>query len=367
MTGLAARPWSRTAALKLASDSGQAVLDLSLGLPPDPPPDVALERPQAADLTSYPPTAGTTRFRDTARDYLNRRFGVTVPDGAVAPCVGAKEGVATLPALLRRNGRDTVLLPALGYAPYRAAAVFAGLRVERVPVDGRGCMDVGALPGGTAQRAVCLFLNSPSNPTGHLEPLATIAEWGRHHDVTVISDEAYAELTWTGPPRTVLESGLHGVLAVHSLSKRSHVPGLRAGLLAGDPVLLGRVVAQRRELGLIASGPAQRLAARLLDDDTHVTVQRERNRVRVLGLISALTEAGLAVPAPAGGLFAWVAAPGGSGRQWADHLATELGIVATPGEVYGPSGTSHVRLAAVADPDLIRDRLIPLASRRTAP
>jgi acetylornithine/N-succinyldiaminopimelate aminotransferase len=365
--GLAAHPWSRSAALALAAASGRGVLDLSLGLPPDPPPDLALELPEPADLTNYPPTVGTPQFRGAARDYLSRRFGVTVPDDAVAPCAGAKEGVATLPALLRVDERDTVLVPALSYAPYRAGATFAGLRVERVPVDERGRMDVEALPAGLARRTVCLFVTSPSNPTGELEPLGAIAEWGRRHDVPVVSDEAYAELTWTGRPRTVLASGLRGVLAVHSLAKRSHVPGLRAGLLAGDPDLIARIVPQRRELGLILSAPAQRLAARLLADDAHVTVQRERNRRRVHGLISVLTEAGLAVTAPEGGLFAWVRAPGGSGRQWADRLAADHGIVATPGEVYGPSGASHVRLAAVADPALIRDRLTTTdAPRRTA-
>lgn len=367
MTGAEQQPWSRPGALTLAAASGWPVLDLSLGLPSDPPPDLAIKPPSPTDLTEYPPTAGTAQFRASARDNLARRFGVTLPDDAVAPCAGAKECLSTLPALLREpdTGRDTVLVPALSYPPYRAGAALAGLRVERVPIDGEGRMDVGALPHELARRAVCLFVTSPSNPTGGLEPLPGIAAWGRHHRVPIISDEAYAELTWTGPPRTILAAGLTGVLAVHSLSKRSHVPGLRAGLIAGDPGLLSRVVAQRRELGLVPSLPAQRMAAMLLADDAHVTVQRERNRRRVQAIIAELNVAGQLVRFPDGGLFVWVRAPGGSGRRWAHRLAADHGIVVTPGDVYGPLGAGYARLAAVAEPDLIHDRL-PLALAQAA-
>ncbi|MGW4464802.1 pyridoxal phosphate-dependent aminotransferase [Micromonospora sp. NPDC004704] len=354
--------WDRAAAWTLAVGSGRPVLDLSLGIPPDPPPALATVRLRPEDLTGYPPTAGTPEFRVAARDYLARRFGAAVPVDAVAPCAGVKECVAMLPALLRNPmapHRDTVLVPALSYAPYRAGAEFAGLRVLRVPTDQHGRMDVTALTPEVAGRAVCLFVTSPGNPTGIVEPLPAIATWGRRHGVPVISDEAYAELTWAGPPRTVLTTGLDGVLAVHSLSKRSHVPGLRAGLLAGDPALVAAVVRGRRDLGLIPSGPAQHIAATLLADDEHVRVHLARHRQRLEGLVALLRDLDVDVRPPEGGMFAWARAPGGSGRRWADRLAAGYGIVTTPGEVYGQAGAAHVRLAAVVDPDLLRDRLAP--------
>ncbi|GIG87881.1 pyridoxal phosphate-dependent aminotransferase [Plantactinospora endophytica] len=366
MSDPAPGPWSRAGALALAAASGHPVLDLSLGIPPDSPPALAMAGPEPSDLTNYPATAGSPRFRAAGRDYLARRFGVAVPVDAVAPCVGAKECVATLPALLRHRTtghRDTVLVPALSYPPYRAGAEFAGLRVWRVPTDEQGRMDVAALPTEVAERAVCLFVTSPGNPTGLSEPLPVIAEWGRRHDVPVVSDEAYAELCWAGPPRTVLATGIAGVLAVHSLSKRSHVPGLRVGLLAGDPELVRTVVGWRREVGLISPGPAQRVAADLLADDAHADVQRERHQHRVHGLVTLLRDIGVECRPPEGGMFVWARAPEGSGRQWADRLAAEYAIVTTPGDVYGPTGADHVRLAAVVDPALLRERLAPVRSR----
>ena len=137
------------------------------------------------------------------------------------------------------------------------------------------------------------------------------------------------------------------------------MPGLRAGLLAGDPTLVSAVIQGRRDLGLIPSGPAQHTAATLLADDEHVRVQLDRHRRRLDGLVAVLSDLGLDVRPPEGGMFAWVRAPGGSGRRWAARLAADHGIVVTPGAVYGPAGTAHARLAAVVDPSLLHDRLTP--------
>jgi len=108
-----------------------------------------------------------------------------------------------------------------------------------------------------AARALCLWVNSPANPHGVLVDLGAAAEWGRGHGVPVLSDECYVEFTWEGPGRTILEHGLDGVVAVHSLSKRSNLAGLRVGFYGGDPDLVQYLSEVRKHVGMMVPGPAQ--------------------------------------------------------------------------------------------------------------
>jgi len=355
--------WDRQTALDRAAVSGYPVLDLSLGVAPDAPPPV--ETACSAGPTAYPASVGTPELRSACCDYLSRRFGVTVPVTACAACAGAKEFIATLPVMLRDLGtggdRDVVLIPSLGYAPYSFGARLAGFRVHRVPVDGEGRMDVAALPADVVSRALCLWVCSPANPTGVLEPLTELADWARAHGILLLSDEAYAETTWSRRPSSVLENGLNGVVAVHSVSKRSNAPGLRAGFYAGDPVLVAALVQLRRSAGLIASESAQATATRLFTDDQHADRQRSRARDRLTGLVNLLNENGLPCRPPDGGLFAWVIAPGGDGLAFAYWAAERTGIVVTPGTEYGPTGHDRVRIAAVRDPEDIAPRVALLS------
>src|SRR5205085_6716578 len=117
--------------------------------------------------------------------------------------------------------------------------------------------------------------NSPSNPTGELADLGAAARWGRARGIPVLSDECYVEFTWHGPPHTILEHGFEGVLAVHSLSKRSNLAGVRAGFYAGDPELVSYLSEVRKHVGMMVPGPVQAAAAVALDDDAHVKAQRE--------------------------------------------------------------------------------------------
>ena len=126
-----------------------------------------------------------------------------------------------------------------------------------------------------------LWVNSPSNPTGALTDLGAAAAWGRAHGVPVFSDECYVEFTWDGPASTILHHGLDGVVAVHSLSKRSNLAGLRVGFYAGDAELVGYLKEVRKHVGMLVPGPAQAAAAVALADDAHVAVQRDRYRRRL--------------------------------------------------------------------------------------
>jgi aspartate/methionine/tyrosine aminotransferase len=219
-------------------------------------------------------------------------------------------------------------------------------------------MDFSAITPADAQRAVMLWVNSPSNPTGALTDLGEAAAWGRSHGVPVFSDECYVEFTWDSPPSTVLQHGLDGVVAVHSLSKRSNLAGLRVGFYAGDPELVDYLKEVRKHVGMLVPGPVQAAAAVALGDDDHVVVQRDRYRRRLdrLGEIFAAWS-GAKVSMPAGGFYLWFDA--GDGWEFAERLAREGGALVSPGDFYGAGGAHNVR-AAVVQPD---DRIECVAGR----
>jgi aspartate/methionine/tyrosine aminotransferase len=233
-------------------------------------------------------------------------------------------------------------------------ATLAGCRAVPVAELPGGGPDLDSVDPVDADRALALWVNTPSNPTGHLTDLGPVVDWGRARHVPVLSDECYAEFTWDGPPRTVLSTGIDGVLAVHSLSKRSNLAGVRAGFYAGDPELVGYLEEVRKHAGLMVPGPVQAAGAVALDDDEHVEVQRARYRRRLDYLRGVLEGAGLPTPDPAGGFYLWVPVPDtvpGGGFGLTGALATRGGILVSPGEFYGPDGAGFVRVAVVQPMD----------------
>ena len=176
----------------------------------------------------------------------------------------------------------------------------------------------------------------------------------------VVSDECYVEFTWAGRPRTILEHGADGVLAVHSLSKRSNLAGLRAGFYAGDAELVHYLSEVRKHAGAMVPGPVQAAAVVAFDDDVHVDAQRERYAERMAFFRDVLAGAG-AVAGPAGGSFyLWAAAPGGDAWGLTAWLAKWGGVLVAPGDLYGPDGEGYVRVALVQPMDrlrLVADRL----------
>jgi succinyldiaminopimelate transaminase len=335
------------------------VVDCSIGTPCDPPPEAVVEAlARSGAERGYPTSPGSVAFRTAAAGWLARRFDVAVDPGhEVAACVGTKELVASAAHYLRlrRPGRDTVLYPAVSYPTYAMGATLAGCRAVPVPERADGGPDLAAVPEDDARRAVVAWVNSPANPTGGLTDLGAAAEWGRRNGVPVFSDECYAEFTWHGPPRSILEHGADGVVAVHSLSKRSNLAGVRAGFYAGDPDLVGYLLDVRRHAGLMVPGPVQAAAAVALDDDEHVEAQRVRYRRRLTLLAEALGAAGMPVTLPDGGFYLWVPVPDGAGDAWraAEALARHGGVLVSPGELYGPGGRGWLRVAVVQPDDAL--------------
>ena len=352
-------PYDRLGELATAAaELPGGLVDLSIGTPCDPPPAAVVAALSTSNAErGYPASIGTLAFREAAAGWLKRRLGVEVDaESEVAACIGTKEFVAGVPQWLRLRTpeRDTVLYPAISYPTYAMGATLAGCRaVEYATLDEISEAD--------AARAVCLWVNTPANPSGELVDVGAAAAWGRARSIPVLSDECYVEFTWQGPPRTILEHGCAGVLAVHSLSKRSNLAGVRVGFYAGDRELVRFLREVRKHAGFMVAGPIQSAAAVAYGDDAHVDEQRARYRNR-LERLAAILRAGLDldVPLPAGAFYLWVPAPGGDGWALTKRLATDAGSLVSPGEFYGPAGAGHVRIAVVQPDDrieLIAERL----------
>ena len=342
-----------------AFDGG--LVDLSIGTPFDAPPAAVVEALATSNAErSYPPSVGTVEFRTAAHDWMARRLGIDVPIDQIAAAIGTKEFVASLPRFMKlmNPSRDTVLYPAVSYPSYAMGATLGGCRSVGVPFAADGTLDLAAVDQADIDRALLLWVNSPGNPTGQLDDLGAAAAWGRTHRVPVFSDECYIEFTWDGAPQTILEHGLEGVIAVHSLSKRSNLAGARAGFYAGDATIVDFLRSVRQHSGMLIPGPVQAAAAVAFDDDTHVAEQRDRYRRR-LDLMAEVLSAwsGIDVPRPGGAFYLWI--PVADGWDFAERLANDGGALVSPGEFYGADGTNFVRVAVVQP-----DERIDLVARR---
>jgi len=338
-----------------------------VGTPVDPVPAVVREALSAAsDFPGYPVTAGTGALRGAAARWLARNLGVTVPETAVLPVIGTKELIAWLPALLGCGPGDLVVHPELAYPTYDAGARLAGAR----PVAADGLLSLGPAPVRLA------WLNSPANPSGRVLPaehLRKVAAWGRERGTVIAADECYIEFGWDAQPVSVLhpevcEGSHQGLLAVHSLSKRSNMAGYRAGFVTGDPELIGELLEIRKHAGMMVPGPVQAAMTAALEDDAHAAQQRARYAARRGALRPALEAAGWAVGHSEAGLYLWASHP--DYDCWGSvRVLAQAGILVAPGEFYGPAGARHIRVALTATDERIDaavSRLAALASATEA-
>ncbi|WP_422117113.1 succinyldiaminopimelate transaminase [Brachybacterium sp. UNK5269] len=375
--GLAARlpafPWDALSAAKQrAAAHPEGIVDLSVGTPVDPTPaSVRAALTAAADSPGYPTTIGTAALRTELVDFARRHraapAGLDV-DG-VLPTVGSKELVAHLPFQLGIGPGEAVAFPHVAYPTYDMGARFVG--AESMPLDMAALAAHGdaALPDpAAAQRIRLLWLNSPSNPTGEVleaAQLASIVAWARERGIIVASDECYALLPWTVDevpsildPR-VNGGALEGLLCVYSLSKQSNLAGYRAAFVAGDPALVGELVAIRKQAGMMLPGPIQAAMTAALRDDEAAERQREVYRARREMLEPALRAAGGEVHGSQAGLYLWTTF-GTDAMADVERLA-DSGVLVAPGMFYGVSGGTFVRVALTAT-----DERIAAAARRLA-
>lgn len=334
-------------------------MDLSIGTPVDPTPAVVQAALRAAaDAPGYPLTIGTPAVREALVGWVARRLGCSLPESQVVPSIGSKELVSLLPMLLGLQPGSEVLIPALAYPTYDAGARFAGC--VPVPVEDPTAHD--------PARVGLVWLNSPSNPTGEVwsaERLRSVVDWGRSHGVLIASDECYLELGWDASPVSILDpavcgSSTDGVLAVHSLSKRSNLAGYRAGFAAGDRAAVAAIIEARKHLGLLVPAPVQAALVAALGDDAHVAEQKARYSARREVLLPAVRAAGFSVEHSEAGLYLWCT----RGEACWDTVGAlaSVGVLAAPGEFYGAAGASHVRFALTATDERIAAAAERLAS-----
>jgi succinyldiaminopimelate transaminase len=405
-------PWDSLAPYKeRASSHTGGLVDLSVGTPVDPTPDVVRAAlASAADAHGYPQTWGTAALREAVAAWFARRRGVPdVNPDAVLPTMGSKELVAWLPTLLGAGPGDVVAFPAVAYPTYDVGARIAGASPQSVT----GLTGLGPMTSATTPKL--LWVNSPSNPTGQVlghEHLAKVVRWARQHGVVVASDECYAELDWRDPDMgtgerltrpgavpSILDpqvcGGSHeGLLAVYSLSKQSNMAGYRAAFVAGDPALVGRLLEIRKHAGMIVPWPVQQAMLAALTDDTHVAQQKARYGIRRGHLKLALEAAGYRIEHSEAGLYLWVGRGDGSDgaspeadtvgemRAEADSRTdpvkgmgagwslvaemADLGILVAPGSFYGAAGARHMRISLTATDERISTAVARLTRRGEA-
>lgn len=343
-------PWDRLdEARATARRHPDGIVDLAIGTPVDPVPlSVRRALADAADAPGYPTVHGTEVLRRAYSEWLDRSHGVNDVDPQdVLPTIGSKELVASLPGQLGFGPGDVVAIPELAYPTYEVGALMCGA----TPVRSDDLRTLGSDP------VQLLWINSPSNPSGRvLEPakMAKIVAWARARGTVIASDECYLDLGWEERPVSILDpevcGGDHtGLLAVHSLSKRSNMAGYRIGFVSGDPTLVARLVALRRHLGAMVPTPVQAAAVAALNDDGHVMIQRSRYGARREKLSQALSDNGFEIGddgSSAAGLYLWVS----KGQDAMDSVEelSEQGILVAPGSFYGPTGDRHVRVALTA-------------------
>lgn len=330
------------------------IVDLSVGTPVDPTPQIVQQAlTAAADWPGYPTTVGTSALRTAIVDWLSTSHGVSGLDlDQVLPVIGSKELIASLPLHLGVGPGDLVVWPALAYPTYEVSTALVGARG----------MATDSLVAIGPQVPRILWINSPSNPTGRVlgvDHLRKVVQWCRERGTLLISDECYLECWWEGePPVSVLHpdvcgGSVDGLLAVHSLSKRSNLAGYRCAFVAGDTGVIAELLAVRKNLGLQMPGPQQDAMIAALADTEHAHLQRDRYLARRAVLKPALEAAGFRIDHSEASLYLWST----RGQNCWDTVAdlAEVGILVAPGEFYGTAGANHVRIALTATDERIAE------------
>jgi len=307
-------------------------IDLSQGTPVDPTPKfIQAALANASNSPSYPLTAGSEKLRSAIRDWATSNLGAT-GEFDVLPVIGSKEFVALLPTFLQSK---TVLYPKVAYPTYLVGALMASAKAIPVEIDAKSW-----------PVADLAWINSPSNPTGQVqtdsEILAAI-NWARENNSVVASDECYLSFSKLSKSILALTGGNNdGVLAVHSLSKRSNLAGYRAAFVIGDLKLIDQIRQIRKHAGLMVPLPVQQAMIAALSDNNHAIEQAERYARRRSRLISAFSEIGFTIEHSQAGLYIWCSKNEDCFKtvEW----FANLGILVTPGSFYGSNKFIRVAL-----------------------
>ena len=372
LSALPEGPFARLSALLADLPPGKPPISLAVGDPSGPVPgfvNAALEE-ALASFGNYPAITGTEVWRQAAAGWLNRRFGLKVDaERDVLPLAGTREGLfsALFPfmPLAKAGAKPVVAMPNPFYQCYAAAALAAGAEPLYVPSRKQNGFlpDYAALPDETLERVAAVYICSPSNPEGAVADehyWRTLFALADRHDFLVLADECYADIWFDHPPLSALTAryaataGLARLLSFHSLSKRSGLPGIRSGLVTGEPALIGRLRAFRNVAGPTVPGPLLAASAALWSDEAHVEANRAGYQEKMAAAERIL---GRRMTRPGGGFFLWLDV--GNGEDFARRAWAEQGVRLLPGAYMGREivtgktrenpGFSYVRVALVSN------------------
>jgi succinyldiaminopimelate transaminase len=343
---------------------GVRLFDFGTGDPGDVTPEFIRRAlidavPEVSEYASY---VGTDELRSAAADYMQRRYGVELDPGTeVLATAGSKEAVFHMPMILVENGseRDTVVYGLPGYSVFEISSYFAEARAHPVVLtaEDRYLLTPELVGDEVLARTALVFLNYPHNPTGQEMPPEGYASWvaaQREHGFVIVSDEVYADVYFGDPPRSLLEFGRQGCLAMHSLSKRSGMTGYQSGFLAGDPEVIATLRRFRAAMGVSSPAFIQAAAAAAWREPRHVEERLAVFAEKRNALLEVLRARGVDVYPASAGLFLWVAVPEGTTDvEYAERLL-ERGIVVSPGSHFGEGQERFVRLALVPSADECR-------------
>jgi LL-diaminopimelate aminotransferase len=344
---------------------GVRPVDFGVGDPTLPTPGIVRERIKTAvderACSGYPAYIGSLELRTAAARWIERRFGVTTdPATQITATIGSKEGIFHFPFGFAEQG-DVVLCPSPGYPPYSRGTLFAGAEPYFLPLlrSNAYLPDLASIPAGVADRARILWLCYPNAPTGASAPPAFFEEavaWGRKHGVIVVNDEAYSDIYFGEPPRSILEHGTEGVVAFFSMSKRSAMTGWRIGWTAGDAEIIS--VFRKVKTNIDSGTPTfiQDAAIAGLEDESHVEEMRADYRAKRDLLAGAFEELGFESCAPESTIHYWQRLPDGlNAVAFAERLLDpKIAVVCTPGPWIAEEcpggvnpGEGHVRFSLV--------------------
>ncbi|THD83690.1 aminotransferase class I/II-fold pyridoxal phosphate-dependent enzyme [Aliigemmobacter aestuarii] len=335
----------------------------------------------AANLSGfavYPPNDGTPELLAAISGWISRRYGVAVEEDRLMVLNGTREGLfnACLAISPERKGgkAPVVLMPNPFYQVYTVAAVTAGAEPVYVPATAATghLPDFGSLPADLLDRVTVAYICSPANPQGAVarrDYWADLLALAEKHDFVIFADECYSEIWRSAPPPGVLEVAAQvgadpeRVFAFHSLSKRSNLPGLRSGFVAGGREGIARIRKLRAFAGAPLPLPLQRVAEACWSDEAHVAASRALYQEK-FALADRILAGMQGYQSPEGGFFLWLPVP--DGEAAALKLWRETGVRVLPGaylsrDVGGENpGKGYIRVALVAPKDEMQRGLTTL-------
>jgi LL-diaminopimelate aminotransferase len=351
---------------------GITPIDFGVGDPTVPTPEIVREAIKKAvdkrKSSGYPSYIGTDEYRQEISRWSKKRFGVRLDyEKQITSTIGAKEAVFNFPEAFVNPG-DFVIMPTPGYPPYQRGTLFAEGKSFFVPLlkENDFIMDLDSIPKNIVSKSKILWVNYPNNPTGAVateEFFKRVIDFGHDNNVIVASDECYSELYYDKKPHSILEYSQEGVVAFHSLSKRSAMTGYRIGWVAGDENIVSAFKKLKTNIDSGTPTFIQDAAVAALKDEKHVEMMRKEYKQKRDILVDAFTYVSMENCSPAATIYIWQKAPKGMNSvDFAKRLLEkDICIAATPGAWISETvnginpGNDYVRMALVPSLDQTKE------------